>query len=46
MGETPVSADVDGNLLYQSTFSGKAGKEAISRVAKDLEGLGVPGQGL
>lgn len=36
-GEVSVSADADGNLLFRSTFSGKAGKAAISKVEKDFQ---------
>jgi RHS repeat-associated protein len=35
-GEVSVSADGEGNLIFRSTFSGKAGKQAISKVAKDF----------
>ncbi|MEV5731405.1 hypothetical protein AB0N50_37520 [Streptomyces pharetrae] len=45
-GEVSVAADTDGNLLYRSTFSGKAGKEAISKDAKDFEDPAFRGKAL
>ncbi|MET9677682.1 polymorphic toxin-type HINT domain-containing protein [Streptomyces sp. NPDC006482] len=45
-GEVSVSADADGNLLFRSTFSGKAGKAAIAKVEKDFQDPAFRGKAL
>ncbi|WP_272925145.1 MULTISPECIES: RHS repeat-associated core domain-containing protein [unclassified Streptomyces] len=45
-GEVSVSADADGNLLFRSTFSGKAGKTAIAKVEKDFQDPAFRGKAL
>lgn len=36
-GEVSVSADETGNLIFRSTFSGKAGRKGIAQVEKDFQ---------